>query len=100
LWQGVEAYDYDQKQKFNLRVAYLWSAYDFKAYNIFSRWSCNELLTCPICMKEASCFRFKFGGKISYFDYHRCFPPLDHKVRLDSDTFKTGNVVLERPQGV
>jgi hypothetical protein len=35
LWQGVEAYDYNQKKKFNLRVAYLWSVHDFKAYNIF-----------------------------------------------------------------
>jgi hypothetical protein len=51
LWQGVEAYDYDQKQKFNLRVAYLWSVHDFKAYNVFSGWRCNGLLTCPICMK-------------------------------------------------
>jgi hypothetical protein len=24
----------DQKQKFNLRVAYLWSVHDFKAYSI------------------------------------------------------------------
>jgi hypothetical protein len=31
LWQGVEAYDYDQKKKFNLQVAYLWSIHDFKA---------------------------------------------------------------------
>jgi hypothetical protein len=30
LWQGVEAYDYDQKQKFNLRVVYLWLFHDFK----------------------------------------------------------------------
>jgi hypothetical protein len=35
LWEGVEAYDYDQNTKFNLRVAYLWSIHDFKAYNIF-----------------------------------------------------------------
>jgi hypothetical protein len=35
LWQGVEAYDYDQKQKFNIRVVYLWLVHDFKAYNIF-----------------------------------------------------------------
>jgi hypothetical protein len=37
LWEGVEPYDYDQKQKFNLRVAYLWSVHDFRAYNIFFR---------------------------------------------------------------
>jgi hypothetical protein len=35
LWQGVEAYDYDQKQKFNLRVVYPWSIHDFRAYSIF-----------------------------------------------------------------
>jgi hypothetical protein len=48
-------------------------------------------------MKETSCFRLKFGGKISYFDYHRCFLPLDHEFRLDSDTFKKSNIVLEGP---
>jgi hypothetical protein len=46
-------------------------------------------------MKEISCFHLKFGGKISYFDCHRCFLPLDHKFRLDSDTFKKGNIILE-----
>jgi hypothetical protein len=97
LWQGVEAYDYDQKQKFNLQVVYLWSAHDFKAYNIFLGWSCNGLLTCPICMKETSCFHLKFGGKISYFDCHRCFLPLDHEFRLDSNTFKKSNIILEGP---
>jgi hypothetical protein len=95
LWQGVEAYDYDEKKKFNLRVTYLWSVHDFKAYNIFSGWSCNGLLTCPICMKQTSCFRLQFEGKISYFDCHRCFLPLDHEFRLDSDTFKKGNIILE-----
>jgi hypothetical protein len=61
----------------------------------FLGWSCNGLLTCPIYMKETSCFRLKFGGKISYFDCHRCFLPLNHEFRLDSDTFKKGNIVLE-----
>jgi hypothetical protein len=46
-------------------------------------------------MKETSYFRLKFGGKISYFDCHRCFLPLDHEFRLDNDTFKKGNIVLE-----
>jgi hypothetical protein len=48
-------------------------------------------------MKETSCFCLKFGGKISYFDCHRCFLPLHHEFRLDSDTFKKGNTVLEGP---
>jgi hypothetical protein len=48
-------------------------------------------------MEKTSCFRLKFGGKISYFDCHRCFLPLDHEFRLDSNTFKKGNIVLEGP---
>jgi hypothetical protein len=36
---------------------------------------------------------------ISYFDCHRCFLPLDHEFRLDSDTFKKGNIILEGPPG-
>jgi hypothetical protein len=48
-------------------------------------------------MMETSGFCLKFGGKISYFDCHRCFLPLDHEFRLDRDTFKKGNIVLEGP---
>jgi hypothetical protein len=48
-------------------------------------------------MKETSCFRLKFGENISYFDCHRYFLPLDHEFRLDSDTFKKGNIILEGP---
>jgi hypothetical protein len=46
-------------------------------------------------MKDTSCFRLKFGGKISYFDCHECFLPLDHPFKLDNDAFKKGNIVLE-----
>jgi hypothetical protein len=97
LWEGVGAYDYDQKQKFNLLVAYLWSVDDFRAYNIFSGWSCNELLTCPIYMKDTSYFHLKFRGKIYYFDCHRHFLPLDHSFRLDTGAFKNDDIVLEGP---
>jgi hypothetical protein len=97
LWEGVKAYDYDQKQKFNIRVVYLWLVHDFRAYNIFLGWSCNGILTCPICMKDTSCVCLKFGGKISYFDCRRCFLPLDHPFRLDSDVFKKDNIDLEGP---
>jgi hypothetical protein len=34
---------------------------------------------------------------ISYFDCHRCFLPLDHPFRLDSDAFKKANIVLDGP---
>jgi hypothetical protein len=86
-----------RSKKFNLQVVYLWSVHDFRAYSISSRWSCNGLLTCPICMKDTSCFRLKIEGKIYYFDYHRCFLPLDQSFRLDRDAFKKGNIVLKGP---
>jgi hypothetical protein len=47
--------------------------------------------------EDISCFRLKFGGKISYFDCHRCFLHLDRPFRLDSDAFKNDNIVLEGP---
>jgi hypothetical protein len=34
---------------------------------------------------------------MSYFDCHRCFLPLDHPFRLDSDAFKKDNIILEGP---
>jgi hypothetical protein len=64
-------------------------------YSIFSGWSCNRILTCLICLKGIACFCLKFGGKISYFDCHRCFLPLNHPFRLDKNTFKKDNIVLE-----
>jgi hypothetical protein len=97
LWEGVKAYDYDQKQKFNLQVAYLWLVHDFRACNIFSGWSCNGILTCLICLKDTTCFVLKFGENISYFDCHRYFLLLDHPFRLDNNTFKRDNNVLEGP---
>jgi hypothetical protein len=48
-----------------------------------------------MCLEDTSCFRLKFDGKISYLDCHRCVLPLDHPFRLDSDTFKNDNIILE-----
>jgi hypothetical protein len=48
-------------------------------------------------MKDTSCLCLKFGRKISYFDCHRYFLPLDHPFRLDTDAFKKDNIVLEGP---
>jgi hypothetical protein len=48
-------------------------------------------------MNDTSYFHLKFGGKISYFDCHKCILALDHPFRLDSDAFKKGNIVLKGP---
>jgi hypothetical protein len=55
------------------------------AYGIFAGWSCHRILTCSICVEDTLCFRLKFGGKICYFDCHRCFLPEDHPFKLSDD---------------
>jgi hypothetical protein len=35
LWQGVDAFDNYLKNRFNLRVAYLWSIHDYLTYDKF-----------------------------------------------------------------
>jgi hypothetical protein len=95
LWEGVEAYDFYKKERFTLRVAYLWSIHDFMAYSLFARWSYHGILTCPICGKDTNCFRLKFGGKICYFDCHICFLPQTHSYRFEVNSFKKGTIVTK-----
>jgi transposase-like protein len=78
--EGIEAYHCYKKQKFNLRVAYLWLVHDFVTYDIFSGWGVHGNLRCPICGKETYCFRLQFGRKKSYFDCHRHFLQRNHPL--------------------
>jgi hypothetical protein len=97
LWIGVEVYDSYKKQKFNLWVAYLWSTHDFKAYDIFAGWSIHGELTCLICGLDTDCFCLTHGGKISYFDCHRCWLSQKHKFRQQQNVFKKDNIITKGP---
>jgi hypothetical protein len=70
LWNGVEAYDSQKKQKFTLRAAYLWLIHDFMAYGIFAGWSIHGRLTYLICGSDTNCVCLTADGKITYFDCH------------------------------
>jgi hypothetical protein len=97
LWIGIEAYDYYKKQKFNIRVTYLWSVHDFKAYDIFAGWSVHGELTCLICGLDTYCFCLTHGGKISYFDCHRHWLPRKHDFRQEQTTFRKDTTVTKGP---
>jgi hypothetical protein len=97
LWNGVEAYDSHKKQKFTHRATYLWSIHDFIAYEIFAGWSIHERLTCRICRSDTDCFRLTAGGKISYFDCHRCWLPPKHPFKTQKDRFRKDTVVKKGP---
>jgi hypothetical protein len=45
-----------KREKFTLWAVYLWPVHDFLTYDIFSRWSFNGKLTCPICGLDTDCF--------------------------------------------
>jgi hypothetical protein len=93
----VEAYDFFKKQKFNLRVAYLFLVHDFMVYRIFFGWSVHGRLMCPYCAKDTDCFCLSSGGKICYFDCHRCFLPFNHPFRRQRKEFREGTIVTKGP---
>jgi hypothetical protein len=68
LWQGVDAYNSHLKCRFNLRAAYLWSIYDYMAYDKFVSWCFYGRLNCLVCMDESNIFRLQHGRKVSFFD--------------------------------
>ena len=41
--------------------------------------------------------RLEFGGKICYFDCHRCWLPSDHIFRGEKDAFRKDTVCYEEP---
>jgi hypothetical protein len=54
-------------------------------------------LTCLICRSNTDCFRLTAGGKISYFDCHRCWLPPKHPFRTQKDCFRKDIVVKKGP---
>jgi len=68
----------------------MWTISDFPAYGMLSGWSTHGKLSCSYCMEHNKVFRLKHGGKITFFDCHRRFLPMDHPYRYQSDKFLKG----------
>ena len=97
LWYGIQAYDALKKQSFLLRAAYLYSIHDLLAYGIWSGWCVHGKLCCPVCMSESKAYMLKHGKKVTFFDTHRRFLPLNHSFRNDIKSFRKGVKVKEGP---
>ncbi|KAJ0845268.1 putative Transposase-associated domain-containing protein [Helianthus annuus] len=83
LWDtGVETYDCESKQTFNMRAALLWTINDFPTYGYLSGWSTSGYKACPICNEDASSIYIR--DKIAFVG-HRRFLPLDHSWRKARD---------------
>ncbi|KAL0546419.1 hypothetical protein IC582_016327 [Cucumis melo] len=72
LWEsGVECYDVNLEEIFNLRVVLLWTINDFSAYGNLSGFSVKGYMACPICGDNTSAIRLKYGKKMTYLGYQR-----------------------------
>jgi hypothetical protein len=97
LWPRVDAYDSHLKCRFNLCIPYLWSIHDYLAYGKFVGWCVHGHLNCPVRMEDSDAFKLEHGRKVSFFDCHRRFLPLNHPFRSDRWSFLKGKTVRTGP---
>ncbi|XP_019261555.1 PREDICTED: uncharacterized protein LOC109239441 [Nicotiana attenuata] len=87
LWEtGIETYDAETKQTFQMRAALLWTVSDFLALAMLSGWSTKGRLACPTCNYDTCSRYLKHSHKTCYLG-HRRFLPLDHPSRKDKKSF-------------
>ncbi|CAH9117021.1 unnamed protein product [Cuscuta epithymum] len=98
LWEeGVLTYDVSLKQNFQMRAALLWTISDFPAYSMLSGWGTSGRTACPHCMEHSQAFYLPNGKKMSWFDNHRKFLPLDHSFRRNKSKFTRNRVEMGPP---
>jgi hypothetical protein len=100
LWQGVDEHDSHLKCQFILCPAYLWSIHDYLAYDKFVGWCVHGQLNCPICMDDSIASRLEHDRKVTFFDCHQSFLPLNHPFRCDKWSFLKGNSVRNGQPGL
>ncbi|XP_050207500.1 uncharacterized protein LOC126656920 [Mercurialis annua] len=94
LWEfGVQTFDVQRRQNFQMKAALLWTINDFPAYSMLSGWSTSGRLACPRCMKNTDAFTLKRSRKQSWFDCQRKFLPHGHLYRRNTTHFRKGITV-------
>lgn len=88
LWEvGVSTYDVSKKEKFQMKAVLLWSVSNIPAYDVLSGWSTCGRLACPYCMENTKSFALQHSQKVSWFDCHRQFLPIEHPFRQNRSGF-------------
>nr|XP_043611316.1 uncharacterized protein LOC122582917 [Erigeron canadensis] len=83
LWDnGVETYDCESKQTFNMHAVLLWTINDFPAYGYLSGWTTSGYKACPVCNDDACSIGIR--DKIAYMG-HRRFLQENHSWRNARD---------------
>ena len=53
LWnEGVNTYDIHMNQNFKMKAMLIWLVNDFSSYEMLSRWSTHEALSCSVCQDQ------------------------------------------------
>ncbi|XP_019261156.1 PREDICTED: uncharacterized protein LOC109239086 [Nicotiana attenuata] len=87
LWEiGMETYDADSNEIFQMRAALLWTVSDFPALAMHSGWSTKGRWACPTCNHDTCSQSLKHSRKMCYLG-HRAFLPPDHPSRRDKKSF-------------
>ncbi|KAI3741962.1 hypothetical protein L1987_59641 [Smallanthus sonchifolius] len=90
---GIETYDAQRRNNFQMRAVLLWTISDFPAYAMLSGWSTHGKLACPYCSNESGSFQLQFGGKPCWFDCHRQHLPAGHCFLKDKINFRKNKMV-------
>ncbi|WMV08688.1 hypothetical protein MTR67_002073 [Solanum verrucosum] len=87
LWEpGIETYDAETNQSFQMRAALMWTVSDFPALAMLSGWSTKGKLACPTCNYDTFSQYLKHSRKMCYLGHRRFLPP-DHPLRKDKKSF-------------
>ena len=86
-----------QRKIFQMKATLMWTINDFPAYGMLSGWSTAGRLSCPICMEQSQAHILDNGGKVSFFDCHRQFLPMDHPYRRNKNNFKKNEQETKPP---
>ena len=79
MWEvGIETYDVSLKNHFQLKAALMWTISDFSVYRMLSGWSMTRSKACSYCMEKRKSFWLPHSKKVSWFDCHRQFLPIDN----------------------
>ncbi|CAN6719181.1 unnamed protein product [Malus baccata var. baccata] len=96
LWEnGVPTHNKMIRSTFNLRAAVMWTINDFPAYGNLSSWSTHGKLACPVCNENGS--YTKLRDKYCHTG-HRCFLPMNHSWRKNSQLFNGRQEMRHRPK--
>ncbi|XP_021768138.1 uncharacterized protein LOC110732470 [Chenopodium quinoa] len=98
LWEeGVEVFDANRNEIFNLRAMLFCTIQDYPAYGNISGYSVKGEGGCPICEDGWKGKWFSASRKTVYYD-HRPFLPLDHKYRRMKKAFNGEHNFESRPK--